>query len=396
MSDGFKLPGTEIERAAAGELTRAGKTLFGAVAGLFERWTIMGNTEAKARAAQRAKDIAQEGTLRREKELTAARRAAELDEIEYRYQLGQRAFGRLQAGWLRDQENVETVARLGIDFANNDSDGEKERQLDNDWLLRFFQYAATVDEAQLQKVMARALADASIADRPLTSHRAIDTIRFLEASSYKSFQFAARDLTIFGALPVPYFSLRRSAAPSDCDMSALIELGLVKIERRKSFELSLGSLTFNFTFAPRQTFAFEIILLTQIGREIAALLQPVVRRRFPPTYQNPDALALWHIQKDLGLNDKLVQAAAIAIVQEASDYWDLACDIFVRTAPNKAHTVYRGTRDAIQKPYAIPDLDFTGQQIDAHLSTLAQIVVHEFRYFDERQLPNLDVEPYGA
>ncbi len=205
MSDGLKLPGTEIERAAAGELTRAGKTLFGAVAGLFERWTIVGNTEAKARAAERAKDIEQEGRLRREKELTAEHRAADLDEINYRLQLEQRAIGRLQAGWLRDQENVEFVARLGIDFANKDPDGEKERQLDNDWLLRFFQYAATVDDAQLQAVMARALADASIADRPLTSRRAIDTIRFFEISSYKSFQFVARDLTLFGELPVSYF-----------------------------------------------------------------------------------------------------------------------------------------------------------------------------------------------
>ncbi len=179
-------------------------------------------------------------------------------------------------------------------------------------------------------------------------------------------------------------------------MSSLIELGLVKLERRKSFELSLGALTFNFTFAPRQTFAFEIVLLTQIGREIAALLHPVVRRRFPTSYQNLDALELWHIQKSLRLSDQQVQAAATAIVQEASDFWDLAYDIFIRTASTKAHTVYHGTRDAIQKPYGIPDLDFTGQKIDPHLSAFAQIIVNEFRYFDERQLPNLDVEPYGS
>lgn len=395
MSDELKLPGTEIERAAAGEITRAGNTLIGALAGLLERWTIIGNTEAKARAAERAKDIEQEGTLRREKELTATRRESELDEIEYRYSLAQRATGRLQALWLQDQENAEKIARFGIALANEDPEGDKERPLDNDWLLRFFQYASTVDDTQLQAVMARVLADASIANRPLTSRRAIDTIRFFETSSYKSFQFIAQELTLWGSVPVSYFSLRQNSAPPDFDMSELIELGLIKRERHKSFTLSLGKLRAIFTFAPRQTFSFELVLLTQIGREIASLLYPEVRRRFPSGVQNIDAHELWIIQKKLGLSEKHVQAAAIAIVQEASDYWDISYDIFLQTDSTQTYTVFHGVRNNIHKPYSIPDLDFADHRIDPQLSSYAQIIVNEFRYFDERQLPNLNTDPFG-
>lgn len=395
MSDEIKIPGAEIERAAAGELTRAGQTLLGAVAGLFERWTIVGNVEAKAKAVERAKDIKQEGALKRQKNLAEARYAAKLAEIESRARLEQRAAGRLQAGWLRDQENVETIARQGIEYANQESDAEPTRQLESDWLLRFFQYAATVDDQQLQAVMARALADASIASKPLTSRRAIDTIRFFEATSYQSFQFVAKELTLFGIVPTSYFSLRRSAAPADFDLSELLELGLIKLERSKFINLALGQLTFNFTIAPRQAFTFECVMLTQIGREIAALLFPEVRNRFPASNHSLDTQVLWGIQTNLAINEPQVEAAATAIVQEASDYWDIACHIFYRTT-GEARTLFQGSRDAIEQPFGIPDLDFSDQQVEPYLCVLANIVTGAFRYFDEQQLPSMIFDAFAS
>lgn len=396
--EGFKLPGTEIERSLAAAVTAAGQVLINTLDGLLKRWTIARNTEAGARAAELAKDIKQTGTLRRKKELMAARRASELEERAHRYKLTllERAIGRLETTLLRDQINVETIANMGIEFANADPESGNTRQLDEDWLLRFFEYAAKVDDTHLQAVMARALADAPIANRPLTSRRAIDTIRFFEASSYRSFQFMAHELTLFGSLPVPYFSSPHPDAPPNFDMSELIELGLIKRERHKSYTLSLGQLNLIFTFAPRQTFAFELVLLTQIGREIAALFCPEVRQRFSPCGRNIDALELWNIQKILGLSDKHVQTVSNAIIQEASDYWDISYDIFLRTSSTQAHTLFHGVRNDIHQPYGIPDLDFAKHEIDHQLSSFANIIVNEFRYFDEKQLPNLNAEPFGS
>lgn len=392
MTNKIKVPGGELEKAAAGEVTRACRTLTDTVGGLFERWTIKGNTEAKVEAAERAKDIEQERAVRRGKELASARREAELDEVKHADRLA-RAGGRLTAEWQRDQKNVESVAALGIELANNDPDGDSERVLDGDWLLRFFQYAASVDDDQLRAVMARVLADASISSRPLTSRRAIDTIRFFEASSYNSFQFVARELAIFKEVPSAYLRMKHENSPPDFDMSELIELGLIKLEHAKSLLLSVGGLDLHFAFAQRQTFTFELVKLTQTGREIAALLYSDVRSRFPRGTSTIDYELIWTIQKNLELNRRQVKSVAAAIVQEASSFWDFSYSVTLHRPSVKSETIFRGVRDDIMKPFGIPDLDLSRYDIDPLLLDFSQVIVEEFRYFDEMQLPNMIHDP---
>ena len=393
MSEIIKIPGTELEKAVAGGISGAAKTLTDAFGGLLQRWAVRGNMRAQAEAENIAANIRQEGDLRRSRIARTHERDQALVDAEWLAKVT-RAVGRFQSELLREQDNVEIIADQSLLLANSDPDREKTKALDDDWLLRFFQYAAKVDDAQLQAVMARALADAAIADRPVISHRAIDTIRFLERQSYRAFGFAARELTRFGAVPRGYFSLKHLAMPEEFDLSNLMEIELVKSERHKSTDLQIGPVSFLLTFAPRETFAFELISLTQIGREIAALMIPEVRERFGMGLPRALGQKVWTIQCALGLDAENVRSAAVATVQEASDGWALAIEVYQRELDGSTRTLFGGSRDAIENPFGITDLAVDGPQDDRRVNDLVQIVVNEFRHFDEHQLPNLVSEPF--
>jgi len=389
MSEIIKVPGTELEKAVAGSISGAAKTLTDAFGGLLQRWTVRGNMRAQAEAENIAADIKQDGDLRRSSVARTHERDQMLADAAW-LDKAARAVGRFQLELLKEQDNVEAIAHQSLLIADSDPDRDKTKALDDDWLLRFFQYAARVDDTQLQAVMARALADAAIADRPVISHRAIDTIRFLERQSYRAFDFAARELTRFGGVPRGYFSLKHSAMPEAFDLSGLMEIGLVKLERHKSMDLQVGPVSFLLTFAPRETFAFEIVSLTQIGREIAALMIPEVRERFGMGLPRAMGRRVLDIQTALGLDTSNVRSAAVATVQEASDGWALAIEVYERRPDGSTRTLFKGSRDAIENPFAIPDLKVDALDADA----LIQVVVKEFRHFDEQQLPNLVSNPF--
>jgi len=392
----LKLPGSEIEKASANIITLFAQSLKDLIDGYFRRWTISGNLRAEAEAQEEVADIKLRGAVRRARVVSAmGLEPTAKGEIDIEAMM-LRAAGRLRSEFLLEQQNVDQIAEEAVRLASGDAHATQPRVIEDDWLLRFFQYAAKVDDAQLRAVMARALADAANADLPLTSARAIDTIRFFDPLSYEGFQFVALELTRWGLVPRAYFEQLRSKAPDGFDLVPLMELQLIKAERYKSAELQLGPVSFLFTYAPRETFAFELVSLTKIGREIAALLIPHVRERFETGPERITSAALWEIQQKLGLDVGHVKAIATAIVQEASDTWGLAYDIHLHGPGRQSRTLYCGAREAIDKPFGIPDLTEKLSQIsdDRLLESCVQMAVNQFQYFDERQLPNFISEPF--
>lgn len=387
MPPEIHIPGTQLEKAAGETISGAGKVLIKVMGEFFDRWTVRGNVQAKAEADEIAKDIAFEGDLRRARRLREARQEFLPVDAEEAPKLVQQAIGRLKGEWLHEAKAVNEIAQLAIGMANDDPEAESPRVPPDDWLIRFFQYAAKVDDEQLQRVMARVLADASIQSRSVASNRAIDAIRFLDRDTLEAFKFLARDVSLFGSIPAGYYGVRGPDVPQSLDLSYLTELGFIKYQRTGAIELVIQGVCFGFVYRVGEAFDFDTITLTRVGREVASLLYPEIRKRFA---SDADRLrAPLEIQTQLGLSEIEVKAWTVSAIQQMADRWGIEIDIDVRVPGAETIRLYTGERKVMAQPFNLGSLPKYRDSIDPSVRSLAAVVFDEFQYFDERQLPSL-------
>lgn len=265
------LPGQELEKAVAEVGSAAGKSLVGGLDRLFQSWIARRASRNEALAEETKRDIAHQGERRRQEDLTGDRRQQELAEVEHQYELRNRVAGRLLAQWEAEQRAVEWVASRAVLITEGDPDREQERDLDDDWLRRFFKYVAEVDEEQVLEILAQALADAAIRTKPLISARALDTLRFFEQDTLAMFRYCATKVGLFGMVPQHFVDVLANMNGLALDLSLMIEMGLVKIERRQTLTFPIGDLHLSFSTGPGGHYDIEAVKLAINGLSLGSI-----------------------------------------------------------------------------------------------------------------------------
>ena len=298
----------------------------------------------------------------------------------------------------QNSSNIIDVMKLSIDFRDKIID-EPERDLAEDWLLRFLSYAASVDDAQLREVLAKALADSLSLERPMISFKAIDTIRFMDEEIRNSFDFVMRNLAISGRVPECYFETRFAGTPADLNVTLLIEAGLIKITRTKNISFFVGNFRFVCSISANSSHYLAVLEFTKIGKEISGIIEPLVRKRFDNLGFDVDVKGINGCQSRFGLSLNDVARHARALVQDVSDIGGLTFSV-------KYHKIFEekvsvvsisdSIRGRVEDPIGLRLPNLTEYDISAEDISLAAAYIAEIVDFDENQLPYMTFDTYDS
>ena len=174
--------GKELEKAAADVSREAGKSITRGIAKLFNANFGTGITtkEAKAEAARIA--IETQAEVDRNRVLIQERRKQELEEIEHQEVrlLAERRFKRLFTEMAREQSNLEAIAARSLYITEHDSDGDNAREIGEDWMFKFADYAQDVSDKQVQDLWSRILSSAAINGKEVLSPAALQSMSLLD------------------------------------------------------------------------------------------------------------------------------------------------------------------------------------------------------------------------
>lgn len=159
MTTELPIPGAKLEGALANVAEDGGKTLTSALRTILSAWADKKAAVNAATAEQIKLDIADEHERARERTAIAERRKHEIEELDHRIGLIERARGRVLNEIAHTQQSIEYVAQKAIEYNAAELDSCEERDVEQDWLRRFFRYAAEVDEKTILDIFAKALSD---------------------------------------------------------------------------------------------------------------------------------------------------------------------------------------------------------------------------------------------
>jgi hypothetical protein len=221
---GLSIPGQPTEEAVAEVGSAAGKSLVRGISRLgtasTEKW--VQTQEARAEAARLAIDT--EAKIASDLALTKARREFELGELEHQALLQRRAV-RLRRKLAREQINLENIQAKAIEFTEKDSENNKAREIDEDWMFRFAEAAQNVSDQGVQEMWARVLNSAAVDQpEPPLSAVALQTLGLFDKRTAQDFRKFVGVIVRFGFAPV----LRADPDPQEIDIAALMDLGLIQ------------------------------------------------------------------------------------------------------------------------------------------------------------------------
>lgn len=200
----------------------------------------------------------------------------ELDEMQ------QRAFQRLINKETRKQENIESIAQQAV---NKVEDNAKTEELEEDWLVHFFEQCENVSNIQMQSLWAALLAGE--ANKPgAISKRTINLVASLDKSDAELFTSFCQFCSVIGGL-TPYILEIDNAVFNDKGINFgtinhLESLGLISFNTTSGYKrLGFGKYLTIFYFGRPINIEFpksndnEInvgkALLTQSGSELAVI-----------------------------------------------------------------------------------------------------------------------------
>lgn len=380
MSAEMPIPGAKLEGALANIAEDGGKTLIGALRTIMSAWADKKAATNVATAEQIKLDIADEHQRARERTAIEERRRYELAEVDHRLSLIERARGRVLDEIAHTQQSIEYVAQKAIEYNAAEVDSRDEREIEQDWLRRFFRYAAEVDERKVLDIFARALSDSAIRGRALLSPRALDTLRFFESHSFEMFRLCAGVVGMFEAVPYGFLQRHAYNVGVELDLSLMLEMGLIKNDVQQSLNVVMGGFDLSFYFPPGHRSRIEVVRLTHVGRSIAGLVNGAHRQLVDPiTFKGtPDALL--ELQKALGLNAVIAKDIGRSLVAALADGDGI--EIQVRVCREQR---YRNIKTNYDDPFGVTNaIDLSG--LSAEGQTLAAIVISELVDFDTNQL----------
>jgi hypothetical protein len=402
----------------------AAKIAFGAIARLVnsrtKRWTARDDALSESIKAE----IKQAGQIARATEMDAARHNRRIAQLTYdddyrkkSAEIDQQSTASLPSLLSDDTRRSissqirlrsieigeETAATILLEAEHNwqsDKDGDNTREIRDDWLLNFFKYAADAHDDKIRSIFVQALTDAPINPRPLTSPRTLDTLRFFQPHTFRMFEHLSRHLTIFGGVPSCYFQLDPQVREisseqksyldivyerTPLDMSAMLELGLCKIERPRSYRFAIGEITFSFSYKPGSLFDFEIVRLTQVGKEISGLMDADARVLHKLVDDARLSSDIFELQSKFDLSAFEARIVASSVVQDLCDRSGVRLELYKRTRTGNVGIIELH-RDAIEDPFGFTvPLEFGA--LSARNRDLVEVAISQFTKFDAEELP---------
>lgn len=381
-----KLPGQELEKVAGEVLADAGKSLTSALREIVGAWADRVSAPNRARAKETLLDAEHAGNIKRAREVIEERRRHEFDEIEHRLTLLRRATGRVDIEMIHEQESVEYVFRKAIENNSQDPNKAQERDINQDWLRRFFKYVADVDEKTILDVLAEALNQAAIKGPPVLSAKALDTLRFFDIDTLKMLQFFSHEIGPFRFAPAEYIRARARKRNININLTLLMELGLIKEDRLKYFEIRLGSFYINFSYDAGERFDFSLISLTIVGKSISALLNKQLRVLEEELALPGASSSLLDLQISVGLTKDTARDLGTALISELAESWAIGVEVLLYLdKPTEALT---SERRNLKDPFGLSRIKYLNQLSDSNRDIVNNFV-DPFNYFDEKQLPTI-------
>ena len=220
------VPGQELEKAAVEVGTEAGKSILRSLERLGgAAWAQWVNTkEAKAEAARLA--IETQAEIDRDKQLQLHRHQQEIEEFEHHALVDRRAV-RLRIKLAREQANLESITRQAIEYSGNE-DYRAARDIDDDWMFKFAEYAQQVSDDEVQKLWARTLTSAATSERPLLPATALQTMALLDRDAAMHFKAFCSVVVTFGFYPAHEMSKIPELEIQNINLHILKDFGLVE------------------------------------------------------------------------------------------------------------------------------------------------------------------------
>ncbi|MDA9402318.1 hypothetical protein XH79_26845 [Bradyrhizobium sp. CCBAU 45389] len=165
-----------------------------------------------------------EGKLKAAAAVAAARREQELTDVDHQATL-QRRVERLRIEMAREQSNLEAIQKRALEYAEGDSGNTTAREIDEDWLFRFADFAQKVSDGDVQALWARVASSAAMQGSTLLSAAGLQTLALFDkriAENFQRFTAAARRLGFVPHVP------DGEAEPQQIDRATLLDLGLIR------------------------------------------------------------------------------------------------------------------------------------------------------------------------
>lgn len=201
----------------------------------------LGRAEADVKAEMILKTTAAE----LEAEAMRRRYTAELDlENQDPKQLRDRAGQRLITQEIKRQENLELIVHDALEHA----DDAEPREIDDDWMEAFIQYAQTISAEGVRHLWSRILANQATDGKPEISKATLDALRLLEPNQAANFQRAIEIFITMGQIMDvdPHGDPEIAFNVNALESLALEDIGFLKRIQEK--EAALGFNGFTLTF----------------------------------------------------------------------------------------------------------------------------------------------------
>ena len=221
---GLSLPGQPTEEAIAEVGSEAGKSLVRGFSRLgsayVSEWAA--KREAKAEAVRLAIDT--DAKIKADTAVANARREQEVADFDHRATLERRA-QRFRVEMAREQMNLEAIERRSLEYTEADPKNTNAREVDEDWLFRFADFAQKVSDRDVQSLWARALSSAAIQGSARLSAAALQTLGLFDREIAESFRKFVATASAIGFVP---YTPDGEADPQQIDLTTLSDLNLIQ------------------------------------------------------------------------------------------------------------------------------------------------------------------------
>jgi len=121
------------------------------------------------------------------------------------------------------------TAEVRLEFTEQEAEKDKPREIDEDWIFKFAEYAQKVSEKDVQSLWGRALSSAAMQGMPKLSASALQTLGLFDKSIAEGFRKFVAVVARLGFVPhLP----AGEPEPQQIDLGALQDLGLIAEELR--------------------------------------------------------------------------------------------------------------------------------------------------------------------
>lgn len=378
-----EFPEEYSEKTGAELVSNAGNILINAIKRIVNSYAASISVERETFAIEYQKNKSAEGKMERKNKEIEQRRIQENREIDHKLELAlrYRATERILGNAIKEQLRIEHIRDSAIEEIEKDPDNAFARDIDDDWLGKFFKYAAEVTNEQVVYAFTKALSNAAINTKQRISTRSLDLLRFFNKKSFDDLLYTASKIAVYGYCNEEFLSNLNK----DLDLELLIEMDVLKYTSNYHAEVQIGAYNINFSYGIGTINRFDAIKLTKSGREIVYLFNKEIETLENLKHNWQDVNEYWLLQKKIGIDQKEIEILANRVL---SEIWD--CN-YIGISIKKGHNgiakeIARRSRVDRQEEFNIKTNEYI-QENDAAGFELFDIIIDCFERFDKETLP---------